>query len=230
MASCSHSNSKNEYTWNQFKTAAGQEIAFKIVQASKPSGWSAAVGGELTNDKFNINDDAQSIIVNITWTKANDKFNPSIDQFEIDYTDNAAYSIGLWTAGTPHAIYGPTWDRFKMVASSISANQLLAIAQPWTSDHQKTFIWEFGIATQRSWSKTETAKFDTFGSLTGTDSYQGMAGKPIIDESKQTVTAIISKTGKNGAYDSDPIKAIATYKKDQNYNINNWVFSKDTQL
>ena len=224
--SCGKKVKDHSETWADFKKDAQAETILNIVQTSKPTGWSDATESELKGATFVADDNAQKITIDITRTK---ELNSWTASFEIDYVSGKNYNVSGWECSKQPSENPNSWDFFKKDALAVTAADL--ITQARSSKDFATFKWTYGTTDQVTWIKTDQAEFDTFGAKDATkDSYAGMKGKPISDDTNHKVTAIISKKGKNGAYDSDPIAATATYTADQTYKISDWTFKQTKQL
>ena len=226
VISCSKKEPKETYTWADFKKDAQKETAFNIVQASKPNGWDNATEGELNGATFVVNDGAQKITIDITRTKS---MNSWVASFEVDYVSTIYYNVSQWRCDKQPAENPNSWELFKIDAKAVTAEEL--ITEVRKSGAVNKLKWTYGTASQIAWVEGDKAEFDTFGAIDRTkDSYSGMKGKPVINEANHTITAIISKKDKNGAYDSDPIEATITYKLNEAYDMTNWAFVKKEQL
>ncbi len=222
--------SKNSWAafkvWAQHETAPNLKAIININDLNSYHWKTSDVAAFSKNGAPSVSDNDQSLSATIIIA------NPSASDLKwpinlkIAYTKGKVYAIRDWTWSQDPTIN--TWATFKNKALSELASNLLAQLQPWND--VKKYLWTYGIQSQITWAKTDQAEFDTFGNLTAQDKYLGMAGKPEAHNMERTITAIISKKGKNGAYDSDPIKAIITYHLNRGYEISNWVFSKDIQL
>ncbi len=229
LASCHHK-SGPQYNFDDFVKDAQGVTTAQLLNVTFPTGWKDAKMSELKLGEFHP-DEAHSIIsVTITRTIVGHETNPYIASFENIFGDSPKYDVEDWICSSiPAPIYPHSWDVFKISAKAVLAADLLSTAKPW--DNSSKYKWElYGTPAQKVWSETEKAEFDTYGSLTAKDAYKGMQGAPIANDSTKTITAIISKKGKNGAYDSDPIKAVITYKNAQVYKLSDWAFSTDKQL
>ncbi len=229
VISCSKKDKSVATSWDDFKEEAQKETAFNIVQVSQPQGWENANTNELSRGVFSFDNDAHKVKVNITRTK---QLNSWVASFEIHYMIDNKYDVNNWICSKEPSENASSWDFFKKDALAVTAADL--IAQARNSKVIKNLKWSVGDASQTIWITTDEAEFDTFGAVDKTNSYPGMKGKPIAHEyndnkTKNTVTAIISKKGKNGAYDSDPITVKATYTLGQTYKISDWIFTKTEQ-
>ncbi len=140
--------------------------------------------------------------------------------FYIKY-DNQAYHLKNWRANKS------PWAVFKEEALIAIPRDLLYDARHL--NYWLDFRWT-GNATEAVWQDSDQAEFDIHGGIGNSDPYAGMGGKPIANDEKHTITAIISVAGKNGLYDSKPFKSVITDDANQKYNIQNWKFSKLNQL
>ena len=121
------------------------------------------------------------------------------------------------------------FDQFSKKALAVTAGQLLQAAKDNKSINSMN--WDIAVTSksQNIWNATEKANFDVYGGWNAPQSYKGMKGKPTVNATKHTITAIISKVGKDGHYDSDPIKAVIAFDGTTDYNIKNWKFSQTAQ-
>ncbi len=230
IVSCSHSkggpDDNNKPTWTDFKISASGASILAIITNAVPtvSSW------DLSNDDdFNFvsrplaNEQDQTLTAIISSTINNDQAT-----FVIAY-NNKAYADKLWRCSVQPPNKQVGWNAFKKVAlNSITTTDLLAqarISKDWNS-----FKWTYGSASQVKWNQNDVAEWDVSGNLGDQDSYKGMQGKPQVNDKDYTISAIISKKGCSGNYDSDPIKAIITYSNGVKYNIKNWKFSQTEQL
>ncbi len=233
LVACHKNSTPEKNTWDDFKALAKQETAPSLKAIINHNDlnlyhWKTndiaifSAGGVITPSEKAETLSATIIIANPSAPDLKWPIN-----LKISYNKGEVYTINNWSWSQDHSIN--SWDSFKNKAMGQSASDLLALIKPWNDT--KKYLWTYGVQSQITWSKTDQAEFDTFGNLTTQDKYLGMQGKPKVDNIKEhTITAIISKKGKNGAYDSDPIKATATYTIDRAYQNSDWVFSKDIQL
>ncbi len=221
IVSCAHKSSTT-MSWSEFKAAATHEKAINIINAIMPPKWKDATEAQLSLAKFQVND--QDEIINVVITRTVSTADISSGTFQISYNAEN-YDYHNWvTAKKPTD--NPNWLRFINKAKAETAANLLSYAK--ISAAWATLKWTYGNAAQIIWEPQDTAEFDTFGGLNKDDDFN-MKGQATADSNNKTITAIISKVGHAGLYDSDPIKAVITFKKDI-YNNANWVFSQDTQL
>ncbi len=224
IISCGHKATSPHYSWTQFKTAVSKEKAINIVNITKPINWTnnpiasevSIINSKIDENNFNIKLDINRVSNDLHSTAS----------FEIDYTNNQKYDIEDW-----HCTSEPSfteWSIFKMAALQVTAINLLKVISD--TGQINTFKWTYGTPSQIAWVGKDSPEFDTYGSLTANDAYKGMQGAPIASDSAKTITAIISKKGKKGAYDSDPIKAIIHYQAGTKYQISDWKFSQVEQL
>ncbi len=224
--SCGKKEPKASYKWADFKKDVQKETAMKIVQSTKPKGWEDTNANELSEGKFVFDDNVYTVTLDITRRKEVNSWTAS---FEIDYFNNKKYNVSDWSCEQQPVENPNSWDFFKVTASKVTAEELITEAR--NSGAISGLKWTYGTASQVTWIKNDKAEFDTFGAIDRTkDSYSGMKGKPVINEANHTITAIISKKDKNGAYDSDPIEATMTYKLNEAYDMTNWSFVKKEQL
>ena len=232
VISCGHKAVNVDKDWNVFKSDAVIEYLINIVKNTNASAWYNAPESQLSHASFVVDNNVKKITVTITWTKPG--YNSVSADFLIQYKTHDKYYASLWECVKAPAAPSPNsetqWNNYKKAALAETATNLLGAAI--NSPHWKDFQWSFGTVNQIRWATADTAEFDTFGALTNDDAsgYKGMGGQPIEDNDKKTITAIISKKGKNGAFDSDPIKAVATFKVSSEYKINDWVFTQVKQL
>ncbi len=230
LVSCGHEKvNPPTYSWADFKKAANAEKAISIVEVTKPDMWSNAKADQLHIENFKANDKTKIITLDITRNLSG--YGITKGKFSINNKNDYKYDVQDWECETQPKIITTGWELYKAAAIKVTADDLLKEAEPW--DDLDTFKWTYGTTQETTWIQSETAQWDVYGALPGGgDAYKGMAGKPTVTESpKKIITAIISKKGKDGAFDSDPIKAtISTYKIGAVYNINDWTFDKDTQL
>ncbi len=225
--------SGNTSNWQWFKAGAGAESAISIVNAATPDAWKTnLLSSQLSISNFKANDDSLSITLDITRTwNGSDRLLVAVATFQIVCVDDIYYRVNDWTIKSLPR-WSP-WTVFEGKALSETANNLIYELKPWTDDNinNKGLKWTYGVRKQQVWNFNDQnkAEWDIYGGDGANDPYKGMGGKPIIDQKAKTVTVIISKQGKNGAYDSDPIKAVIKYQLDTKYDISNWKFSKVEQ-
>ncbi len=224
MISCGHKNST--MSWSEFKAVAIKEKAINIVNAIMPPAWKGFTKEQLSQGKFQVDD--KNEIINLVITRTVTATDVSSGTFQISYNAQN-YDAHNWvTAKSPSN--DPNWLRFVNKAKAETAQTLLRYAK--TSATWATFKW-IGRTTQQKWQTNDKPEWDVYGGTDHqklpTDVVNIMKGSITADNNAKTVTAIISKVGHEGLYDSDPIKAIITFNNDI-YNNTNWVFSKDTQL
>ncbi len=227
VISCGQHNAPNK--WDQFKNKALAETATNLKSDI----------ADITKYHWKIGDQAifsnggiptvvankQEISATIVIAGASGDLLFPIN-FDIKYQNNS-YDLKKWTYS--QNIPTTPWEKFKKAAMLVTSNQLVVQAQV-NQEVWKSFKW-IGNDTQSVWPKDPTtAEFDTFGYNLATDSYKGMNGKPKADDITKTITAIISIPGKNGAYDSNPIKATISNTSSATYDLKNWTFTQDTQL
>ncbi len=211
-------------TWNQFLAKAEAETLSNIVYNAYPSAgnWKNLPNSDLSKDgDFKVTNHRLEIIIKSISKQGS-------ASFSITAPDDNVYSVDDWTCfKQPPPPPSEQWNTFKTAAKAVSAEALLLQVKKmpniWDS-----FFW-IGNTDQQKWKDNALAEFDIYGGAGGSDPYKGMAGKPIIDASHRTITAIISIQGKNGTFDSDPIKVVIT-DQGLDYNIKNWIFSQDQQL
>ncbi len=226
LVSCGQKQNHNN-SWTKFKAAVNKETAINIVNVTKPTGWGDAAADQLKIENIKTIDLTQEATLDIHFTKNKD-IGFSLASFVIDYVDDEKYNVSSWTCSHQPQFVNSDWTKFKNLALASKAQDLLTAAHPWTDKNK--YKWEFGTSAEATWASTDKAEFDTFGNVDNSDAYKGMQGQVKVDDNAKTITAIISKEGKNGAYDSNPIKADLTFKAGQVYNVNDWVFTKDVQL
>ncbi len=224
MISCGHKNST--MSWSEFKAVAIKEKAINIVNAIMPPAWKGFTKEQLSQGKFQVDD--KNEIINLVITRTVTATDVSSGTFQISYNAQN-YDAHNWvTAKKPSD--DPNWLRFKTKAKIETADTLLSYAK--TSATWATFKW-IGTAAQQKWQTNDKPEWDVYGGTNHAsdpkDVINVMKGSITTNDNAKTVTAIISKVGHEGLYDSDPIKAVITFKDDI-YNNANWVFSKDTQL
>ncbi len=233
VVSCGHKTSAPvKYTFDDFVLDAENASKIDIVTNSKLKEWVKTTDQELSMGEFSQNDELGSVSVNITRTPTNDKDNPYVATFTIQYQNNVKYDVTKWKCSSgPKPTNAFSWDKFKGLALNVTPQQLLNTIKP--ASNTAKYQWNFyGTDQQKIWSDKDLAVFDTFGALTSKDSYQGMKGKPVVDDTAKTITAIICKKFFNpdgsidqnveGLYFSDPIKVVATYTEGQEYKLSVW--------
>ncbi len=222
--------------WEKFRRGAKTVLMYELMNDTDtahnngttwPQQWMSIPSNQLKMGLPWVDEYNNKVLVNITRIDGN-KIEKAI--FVAQYylgcpAYRKEYSVS-WSLHSFKTLGTQTWDDFKKVALNVSARDLLG------QSNALSFDWHNGAPQNRFWHAGELAEFDTFGGLGPNDTYKGMGGRPVVDEHNKTITAIISRFGKDGAYDSDPIKAVMTYddKKETPYVIYNWKFSKDTQL
>ncbi len=244
LVSCgTHQRSSPKYNFQDFVIAAQKADPIAIILNAKVTSWSDVTSSELQVGQFQIDTEHQTVSIDITRTAVNEPTNPQKTTFIIYFTAvGVEYNVQNWELlWMPKPTNPFSWQAFKAAALNVTPDQLLWTLKPW---YQATkFQWDInGNSNQKSWQKNldNEAVFDTFGALTSKDAYQGMQGKPIVDENNKTITAIICKKffnhdgseNKNleGNYDADPIKAVITYQTNDTYWLSNWKFSAVEQL
>ncbi len=223
--------SKSTKTWANFKKHALAEQASNLkstVATITQYHWNPnAVAVYSSSGKPSISTTANNTII-ATIIIENEPINLQYPiNFAIKYNTNTAYDLKDWTHNqTPDT---DKWSSVKTKGLAISAATLLAQAKK--ADALKNFSWA-GNASQLVWQESDIAEFDTFGSSGAKDPYAGMQGKPIADDEKRTISAIISikDPKKEGNFDADPIKAVFDNSDNKSYDINNWKFSQTVQL
>ncbi len=221
IVSCGHKSSPHSITWNGFKDAATHEKAINIVTAVTPPSWKGATKDQLTLGDFQVNDEDR--IIDLTINRKVSTDDVYTGDFQISYIGEK-YNVKNWII-TKNPIQNPDWLRFQNKAKAETPKTLLALVK-------KTAIWPrlrwtYGNSTQIVWQANDTAEFDVYGGIDKND--YNMKGNFVVSETYKKISCFISRVGHEGAYDSDPIKAVITFKKDI-YNNANWVFSQDTQL
>ncbi len=222
LVSCGHKEGpKNPDGWKNFKSLAVNEHAINIVKTTHPNGWDDATPTQLSQP-FNIHLSDNPYIVSLEIRRTIDKNKGSyIAEFNIEYFNNQKYDVSNWVCKHEPQFIPSAWTYFKNAATKATATEILEQIHPWTDTNK--FQWKFGTPSQVAWAATDKAEFDTFGGGPDPDEvFKGMNGKPVDNESDETITAIISKKGKNGAYDSDPIKVVLTFTQDETYNVDDW--------
>ncbi len=224
MVSCGkNTQPPSKQTWDQFVSKAEAETLSNIVNNANPAAgsWKNLPDNDLTTDgDFVVNKPTITIKIKSVSMKAE-------ASFSITAPDNNSYKVGNWGCSKQPPPPSNQWNVFKAAASAETPAKLLMQAK--TTDAYKKFHW-IGNPTQQKWQTSQAAEFDIYGgSGLSNDPYKGMAGTPIISESNKTITTIISIKGKNGSYDSDPIKAVIS-DKGNSYELSDWVFSQDQQL
>ena len=211
----------NKSGWDQFKTKALAESAINLENSITPADksnyhWTNSdLATFRDNAKPSIVPGSQEIIATIVIIgNSTDQAHPI--NFDIIYKGQN-YSVASWTNKQD-----PSWNEFKLAVMSAVPVTLLTAAR--ASSTWQTFKWEGG-----AWQNNDIPEFDIFGNLNSDDSYSGMGGELRANENSQSISAIISIKGKEGLYNSNPIKAVISFKKNI-YNVNNWVFSQTTQL
>ncbi len=213
--------------WDRFRDAATKDSALNIFTAAHPDAWpkpDANSAAKLTIGSFKINNQQKIISVDITYQL--NSYTTSTGVFQILFK-NKTYSKWNWIIAS-HPKTNHDWSLFKHNALAVTPADLLKTVKSQTSVWN-SLKWSVGTPQQTVWSSSAVAEFDIYGSVDKSDPYQGMQGKPTADETAKTITAIISIKNKNGAYDSNPIKAVIHYNDEDLYNIENWAFSKDSQ-
>ena len=229
MTSCSHKNSAAAFQnkWNLFRQKVSSEIPMNIVKAIKPITWEDANATELSFEDVHIDTKLYIATLDIVRTITD---NYSTAKFKIMFNEKEKYDVNAWVCTSQPVYKHQRWQIFKEEALAVKASQLLTEAE---EDHfLEKFHWTYGTPSQIKWLKTDVAEFDIYGNLDNNKSesgYKGMQGTPTADEKTKTIRAIISKKGKNGAYDSDPIEADISFVTGDSYNITNWQFRKTIQ-
>ncbi len=218
-----------EYSWTQFLVDAEKTEPFTIVQNTKPSGWENTNPDQLTFQ--NVEPDLMTKTLNVIIARSVDGKILSDATFSVKYNKNKKYNIIDWKCTrSPEASKG-TWANFKLNALKETATNLLEQAKK--NKYWNTFNWKYGNEDQVRWVGTDIAEFDVYGTLHNIDAsgYKGMQGLPKANDDTHTVTAIISKKGKNGAFDSDPIEATIEFDQFGDvYQLSKWTFKQKTQL
>ncbi len=229
LVSCGHETApiKPVNNWAEFKSSASKEAEINIVKNTNPTDWDDATGKQLKHENIRFRSNPYKVILDIRRTI--DQYKGTyIATFSIEYLDNQKYNASDWVCNIEPKFVASNWTEFKNAALSATPEDLFNAAHPWVDKNK--FKWEFGTAEQTTWASTDTAEFDTFGNVDNSDAYKGMNGKPVADDNAKTITAIISKKGKNGAYDSDPIKEVLTFKAGQDYQVFDWGSSVITPI
>ncbi len=229
LVSCGHKDNTPAYSWGDFKESARKEEAINIVKVTNPNMWSNAKADQLHIENFKADDKTETITINIIRNIPG--YGITKGKFNINNKNDYKYDVQDWECLKEPKTTATGWELYKVAATDIHIDDLLNKIAPWANTTK--YKWPYGTEEETTWAKGEEAEWDVYGALPGGgDAYKGMAGKPTVIESpKKIITAIISKKGKDGAFDSDPIKAtISTYKLGSVYNINDWVFTIDTQL
>ncbi len=229
IVSCGHSKdgpSDNNPTWADFKISATGATALAIVSSASPSaaGWDPAKDDDFKFlNKPIANEQDKTLTTVIISTINNDKAT-----FLIAY-NKQSYDDALWKCSVQPPSKQVGWNNFKNAAAGDETAPKL-LAQARSSKVLDTFSWTYGDPSQTKWNQKDVAQWDTFGYEQKSDSFKGMGGTIKVNETDHTISAIISKKGKAGNYDADPIKVIITYSDGVVYNIKNWKFSKIEQL
>ena len=213
-----------EDKWDAFEKAAEDEAAINIVNTDVPTGWENSKAEELVIWNIKITPKTYTIELDIL---RNFKNSSTDAVFQIIYIFGNEYSVGQWVCILQPKDNDGSWDKFKINALTVTPTQLLESAEEQKKLY--SFKWTYGTPAQIKWTENDGAEFDVYGGVGKNDPYKGMKGKPTINNNNQTVTAIISKKGKNGAYDSDPIKATIQFITGELYNLRYWKFSKMQQ-
>ncbi len=224
VMSCGHKNN-DKADWENFKKETLNEAAINIVDATLTPNWSDVKASELSI-KFVVDSTEKKITATIDRTVQYEKLTTAI--FEIDFKIGAVYNVDSWLCITMPQPKTNTWAGYKYFASKVTADDLLAQAKKIRN--WKDFKWTYGTKDQNVWIAKDQPEFDIYGGMGGSDPYKGMAGAPTANETSQTITAIISKKGQEGVYDSDPIEATIKYDKTKLYNISEWTFKTTEQL
>ncbi len=228
LVACGHKkHTPSKYNWTTFLAAAKKASAAEIVAPNKTAiGWGDVPNAQLVKQKEPIITDHNIVVqiyANPIW---------EIASFSISAPVDYQYDANSWTCSIyPRLVPNGTWDQFKYLATKVSPNDLLKTAK--VAKNYASFKW-VGKADTNVWQKDQVAEFDTYGGdgTTKVDPVDIMQGAPKIDEANKTISAIISikdKT-KEGTCYSNPIKAVIKYNNGNNYNLNQWVFSKIKQL
>ena len=233
---------KNSDAWNTFKIDSANSLNShdKVVKVllnmydrdiTLPPYWATLAGNGTWNNAFRMTkssfDDKNHVAV---FTIKNTLSETGDLDIQIVQKNSEIFNInGFYIKGQP-APTNSKWINFRDAAMKFNANDILSVARK--SSDWKNLKWKIGDSSQVVWTANNKAEFDIYGALTNNDAsgYRGMNGKIAVDEGTHEVTAIISKVGKEGSYDSDPIVATATYKKGQSYSNGDWSFSATQQL
>ena len=219
---------RQRQSWKYFKKETAAESAFNIVKATKTPTWSDAKASELKKTDYTVDDENLEVTLTIVRTMSDGLAYET--NFKITYKSGTEYNVNNWKYIDPPTVLNQkNWATFKYFASLVSASGLLA--QIKKLNLLDSFKWTYGTPSQVRWSINDKAEFDTYGALTNHDEsgFKGMSGKPVSDYKHKTITAIISRVGREGLYDADPILAKATYIDGDSYDISKWKFSKTTQ-
>ncbi len=225
LVSCGHKSKKA--TFATFLAAAEATSAAAIVNNANPE--AIAWHKVKLNDLFK---QGKPVIIGETITQQ--IYAGSIGEvakFEISPSYDYVYRLRYWgCVKQPKFEPDGTWFQFKTLSLMATAEQLLKAARLATN--WSSFKWQ-GQPRLNVWQKSEKAEWDIYGGAgTRDDPLNLMHGRPVVDEVKQTISAIISikYDDKKGCYDADPIKAIIQYTPHLNYHINLWKFSKIKQI
>ena len=223
----------NYSQWNKFISDQHASWTGGIFLSAHPKGWeNIDYNNLILSSQFDVNylDNTVTRYMdynnNGTWQRAS---------FQIKYTLKDP-SVAVWsnwkTIAQPHTIVNNWTDFISNFNHILSPNRLLQIAQPWLKSNQINtyydhpgYNWTNGNLSQRFWQYNNNANWDTFGAISKTDAYQGMAGKPKVrslDSGRKEITAIISKKGRNCQFDADPIKGRFDFVPGDQVNYSNW--------
>ncbi len=226
LVSCNHHNTNpKKGSWDVFKKDALRASFEDIIKATQPPAWN-----NIDKSDFEFQDQPAVETDNLTITATIiRKSNSALAKFRITYVINTNYNLDDWKCyGQPTTPEEANWEHFRDLATSVLPKDLIKRVRD--SDVVNALRWTYGNESQTKWITTDQAEFDIYGGVGAGDDYAGMAGEPTTNNNDQTITAIISKKGKNGAYDSDPIKAMISYYQGSTYNIKSWKFTKIVQL
>ncbi len=231
LISCGHKDSTppkdDEPNWKEFKFNATRAAVISIVKgvSSGINGWDSNNWNDFKFVTKPVSDDhSQTIMAVIRSDSQNDQAT-----FLVAYSSQW-YKDDLWKCSVQPPSYQVGWNAFKKAAKSDETAAKL-LAQARSSKVLDGFKWTYGDPSQTKWSQYDVAQWDTFGSRTWTkDTYKGMDGTIKVNEKDHSISGIMSRKGKAGNYDADPIKVKITYSDGVVYNIKNWKFSQTEQL
>ncbi len=228
VVSCNENKRKEletEIEWDEFRMAAGNEELLNIVENTYPTGWQQSTEQDLTLSSSFHDDDTFIVTINIDRIVNSDSTTAT---FTIAFIPTFKYNVNQWVCNSGPVENKGSWGAFKAAAISEKPDNIIAEARK-LGILQK-YRWTYGTPSQTKWISSDKAEFDVYGGLGKGDIYKGMAGRPSVNDSKQEITVIISKLGKDGAYDSDPIKATISFLKGTDYQVNHWRFLKVEQI
>ncbi len=227
FVSCGHKHKATFGTFGTFQTAALKENVANIVKNAKvkASSWVGFKDDDFTKQGLPTIEGHKITI------KIYAKSNWTIASFSITAPANNVYRVGDWECSNqPALVPNGTWEQFKTLALAETPTNLLSTVKK-VPNYKKNFKWD-GDANINAWAENAIPEFDVYGgSGTTGDPLDVMHGQPLIDQSKQTVTAIISikDSTKEGLYDADPIKAVIRYTNNVNYHVSDWIFTPIVQ-